>query len=182
MSIITRDHLFDELTLANKRLYSKFNLSLANFSRQTEGKEYHAATFNLNDRRIIYRSSKITPTKVGQFVTCWKRNLAGFTTPFQQEDPFNFLIISCGNDSVFGQFIFPKSCLIRQGIVSTPKSEGKRGFRLYPAWDYPTNKQAIKTQRWQMPYFVQIHPKIEIVQFSNLIEHKINRDANLLGI
>ncbi|MBE8715176.1 MepB family protein [Sphingobacterium hungaricum] len=170
----SRNDWFEELKLANAQLYAKLNLDLNNFKIQKESREYHAATFNLDDRKITYRTSKITPTKVGQFVTCWKRNSLGITVPFHQNDAFDFLIISCRNEGKFAQFIFSKSCLIEHAIVSNPNKKGKRGFRLYPIWDCPTNKQAVKTQKWQLPNFVQIHPTIEVNQFSHLFEPKPN--------
>lgn len=29
-------------------------------------------------------------------------------------------------------------------------------IRVYPSWDKPTSKQAIDTQKWQLPYFVDM--------------------------
>ncbi|WP_303966072.1 MepB family protein [Sporosarcina ureae] len=29
-------------------------------------------------------------------------------------------------------------------------------LRVYPAWDQPTSKQAMNTQKWQLPYFVDM--------------------------
>ena len=43
-------------------------------------------------------------------------------------------------------------------IISTSKKEGKRGFRVYPPWDTATNKQAVKTQQWQLDYYYEITP------------------------
>jgi len=35
--------------------------------------EYEACIFRLNDFFVRFGVSKITPTKIGQFVTLWKR-------------------------------------------------------------------------------------------------------------
>jgi hypothetical protein len=56
----------------------------------------------------------------------------------------------------FGQFIFPKSVLADNEILTRNGKEGKRGIRVYPPWDITTNKQADKTQSWQTKYFLQI--------------------------
>jgi len=133
--------------------YSDANLELSNFIPETEGKEYAASTFQLNDLKVIYREGKITPKKIGQFVTFWKRNSEGNTEPLHESDDFDFYIITVQHENKTGQFIFSKSILIKQGIISTQKKEGKRGFRLYPAWDNPTSTQAIKTQCWQLNHF-----------------------------
>jgi hypothetical protein len=55
-----------------------------------------------------------------------------------------------------GQFIFPKTVLANKGIISKNGISGKRGIRVYPPWDVPNNKQAEKTQRWQLNYFLTI--------------------------
>ena len=35
---------------------------------------------------------------------------------------------------------------------------GKRAIRVYPPWSYPVAKVAIKTQQWQLRYFVALAP------------------------
>ena len=46
--------------------------------------------------------------------------------------------------------------LSQQGIISTNLKEGKRGIRVYPPWDLTISKQAQKTQKWQLEYFLEI--------------------------
>lgn len=29
-------------------------------------------------------------------------------------------------------------------------------IRVYPSWDKPTSNQAIKTQKWQLEYFIEL--------------------------
>ena len=43
-----------------------------------------------------------------------------------------------------------------KGIITRNGKEGKRGIRVYPPWDIPTNKQAEKTKIWQAKYFLTI--------------------------
>ena len=101
----------------------------------------------------IVREAKITPKKIGQFVSIWKRNNEGITGPRHVNDDFEFLIIHCTAGKNRGQFIFPKSILIEKEIISTTEKEGKRGFRVYPPWDEPQSKQAIKTKACQVKFF-----------------------------
>ena len=110
----------------------------------------------LNGKTIEQRISKITPTKTGQFVTIWKRNKVGITEPFENSDNFDFVIIIARNEDNLWQFIFPKSVLADNGIITRNGKIGKRGIRIYPPWDIATNKQAMKTQSWQMKYFLTI--------------------------
>lgn len=119
-----------------------------------ECEEYSGYTCLLDTFTIKFRKAKITPKKIGQFVTVWKRNAEGITTPFSLLDPFDFYIILTEASNQVGCFIFPKSILGEKGILTTPKQEGKRGFRVYPTWDAPTSKQAQKTQQWQENYFI----------------------------
>jgi hypothetical protein len=130
--------------------------AITNIVNSPESKEYDACTFTIKSKKIIYRTAKITPTKVGQFVTIWKRNKLGITEPFTNADKFDFIIISCKSKNNFGQFIFPKSILIKNGIVTTVNKDGKRGIRVYPSWDKTINPQAIKSQAWQLLYFIKM--------------------------
>ncbi|MGB3160007.1 MAG: MepB family protein, partial [Carnobacterium sp.] len=60
------------------------------------------------------------------------------------------------NENVFGQFIFPKDLLLRKGILSSKSTKGKMAIRVYPSWDVPSNRQGVKTQEWQLPYFIDM--------------------------
>nr|WP_255509225.1 MepB family protein [Flavobacterium sp. J27] len=118
--------------------------------------DYGACTFELNDKKIQHRVAKITPTKVGQFVTIWKRNQQGITEPYHVTDALDFIFITTIENEKIGQFIFPKSVLAENAIISSDQKEGKRGIRVYPPWGEVTSKQALKTQSWQTKYFVTI--------------------------
>jgi hypothetical protein len=144
--------------------YEKIGLELSNFQVEAESSDYAAATFLLNDFKIRYREAKITPTKIGQFVTLWKRNSEGITAPFHVEDDLDFAIISVQKDDNLGQFIFPKTILHEKGILADHKKDGKRGFRVYPPWDIAENKQAKQTQTWQLQYFFEISAKTDIAK------------------
>ncbi len=137
-------------------LYDKVDFQISKMNNELEGTEYDACQFELNGMKIISRSSKITPKKIGQFVTFWKRNKKGITEPFSETDQIDFYVINVKTKNNFGQFVFPKSELINKGIISTEKKDGKRGFRVYPKWDNAENKQAKKTQEWQLKYFYEI--------------------------
>ena len=63
---------------------------MSKLERNAESTVYGACSFQLNDMKIEYRVSKTTPTKTGQFVTSWKRNAQGITTPFDISDDINF--------------------------------------------------------------------------------------------
>ncbi|HKX87326.1 MAG TPA: MepB family protein, partial [Flavobacterium sp.] len=134
-------------------VYQKCNLDLKNPELHKESIEYGACSFVINTKKIEHRVAKITPTKSGQFVTIWKRNEHGKTQPFSILDDFDFIIITCSSEDNIGQFIFPKSVLAEQGIITENKKEGKRGIRVYPPWDTADNKQAQKTQAWQIKCF-----------------------------
>lgn len=143
------------LSETKKNVFDKLGFELKNVSKEAESDEYSAHTFELDDRKIIFRNAKTTPKKTGQFVTCWKRNAIGITQPFEFSDRFDFLIVHAHFKNRHGQFVFPKSALLKQGIISGNSKEGKRGFRIYPVWDEPANSQAQKTQKWQLGYFLE---------------------------
>lgn len=121
---------------------------------EDESVEYGAYSFEINGLNIKFRVAKITPTKIGQFVTLWKRVGKGPIQPYDSSDLLNFIIVCTRNDKNFGQFVFPKSALINQNIFSVEGKGGKRGIRVYPPWDKAVNRQAQKTQKWQLSYFL----------------------------
>ena len=145
-----------ELKHAIKLVYDNCGFELMNLKVSAESSAYGACSFELNGKAVQHRVSKITPTKVGQFVTIWKRNQEGITAPFDILDNIDFLIISSRSGDNFGQFIFPKSILAEKELITLNGREGKRGVRVYPPWDITTNKQATNAQSWQTKYFVTI--------------------------
>lgn len=136
----------------------KYSLAIA----EPESTEYGACSFELNNLSVRFRVSKITPTKIGQFVTLWKRTGKGPIEPFDMVDDLDLVIISAMHEANFGQFIFPKSVLIEKGILSIKGKGGKRAIRVYPPWDIAINKQAQKTQQWQLNYFLDLSDAKEI--------------------
>ncbi len=155
------------LAQIKKEVYHRCLLEISAFTIEQESKEYDASRFELNGLKIITRNAKITPKKVGQFVTFWKRNENGPIEPFNDTDRIDYYTVNVRTESAFGQFVFPKSVLIKKGIISTQKKEGKRAFRVYPNWDVTKNKQAERTQKWQLNYFYEINT---LTDFKRVIE------------
>jgi hypothetical protein len=155
ISIMNSFH--NDLKIAKELVYDKCGFNLTKLSLDAESTAYGSCSFELNGRTVQYRIAKITPTKTGQFVTIWKRNNYGITEPFNISDNIDFIIISTRSEDNFGQFIFPKSVLAEKGIITQNGKVGKRGIRVYPPWDFTTNKQAQQTQIWQIKYFLTIN-------------------------
>ena len=139
--------------------YDPSGAVISQFEANPESKEYQACSFLLNNKKVIYRQAKITPTKTGQFVTIWKRNAAGITAPFDSEDAIDFFIITVQDNELLGQFIFPREVLSAKGIITHNNKGGKRGMRVYPPWNTVTSKQALVTQNWQAAYFYELLPE-----------------------
>jgi hypothetical protein len=155
-SSITIEELPKDFIYIKKLLANNYNFEITQPVLEPESSEYGACTFVLNNLNIRYRTAKITPTKTGQFVTLWKRINQGPIQPFDSNDPIDLFIISTRKDNHFGLFIFPKSIAIEKGIVTNGNKEGKRAIRVYPPWDVTTSKQAQKTRKWQLDYFLKI--------------------------
>lgn len=150
------------MELFEKQIVDLFGFEIVNLKLNSESKEYGACSFTLNGKSIQFRVSKITPTKIGQFVTIWKRNKEGITEPYDSSDQLDFIIIFSESGEKAGYFLFPSSILIEKGIISHKNKQGKRGIRVYPPWDIAANKQAQKTQSWQTNYFVSIEKNDEM--------------------
>jgi hypothetical protein len=150
------EELPKDFIYVKKVLSNNSNFEITQPVLEPESSEYGACTFVLNNLNVRYRTAKITPTKTGQFVTLWKRINQGPIQPFDSNDPIDLFIISTRKDNHFGLFIFPKSIGIEKGIVTNGNKEGKRAIRVYPPWDVTSSKQAQKTQKWQLDYFLEI--------------------------
>lgn len=142
---------------AQKEIYQPCGWISKNIQQGTESTEYGACTFEMNGARILFRVAKITPTKIGQFVTLWKRIGNGPTMPYDSADDIDLFVVSVRNHNHFGQFVFPKDVLQEKGIVSQDGNGGKRGIRVYPVWDKADNAQAKRTQAWQLKYFFAVN-------------------------
>ena len=145
-----------DLLLTKEKLYDTCNFECSFPEKEKESAEYAAYSFTINEKSILFRSAKITPTKIGQFVTLWKRIEKGPIQPFDYTDAMDLIVISVRKENCVGQFVFPKAVLCEKGIISTTTKEGKRAIRVYPPWDEAINKQAQKTQQWQLEYFLEI--------------------------
>jgi hypothetical protein len=154
--------LSTDLIILTDILLNKLNLTICNIEIEKESAAYSACTFEINGLKVLYREAKTTPTKIGQFVTIWKRNNEGVTEPFSVEDTIDFVVVSCRNGEYFGQFVFPKEVLGEKKIFTKNNIEGKRGIRVYPPWDIAINKQAIQTQTWQLEYFLEMATTVDI--------------------
>jgi hypothetical protein len=147
---------FNALSETKKRVFTPCGFELKNTTEEKESNTYSAFTFEINTLKIVFRVAKTTPTKIGQFVTLWKRINKGPIQPYDHTDAIDFVVINTKTTTHFGQFVFPKSILFEQGIFATSLKEGKRAIRVYPPWDKPTSSQALKTQQWQSLYFIEI--------------------------
>lgn len=145
-----------------------------------ESSAYKGLTLALNDKNIVYRKGKMTPDRPGAFLALWQRPsiLQGDNnkpTPLTSHE-LDYLFIHVEGDvdvmnnnlgtnqCSAGMFIFPVSLLIEKGIVASHKNKGKTGFRVFPPWSQNRgvvgtkvfSESGKKTQRWQLPYFVNI--------------------------
>jgi hypothetical protein len=145
-----------DLLLAHTRLYHPLGWACSTPQTEPESADYGAHALTVAGLRVRFRTAKITPTKVGQFVTLWQRVGTGPIQPFDAADPLDCAVVSVRRGAQLGQFVFPMAVLRQQGVVSVNGLGGKRALRVYPPWDTPTSRQAEKTQQWQRECFVDL--------------------------
>ncbi|TJZ54664.1 MepB domain containing protein [Streptomyces piniterrae] len=145
-----------DLLAAKGLVYDPSGFTCSRPVPEAESVEYGACEFTLDGLSVRFRVAKTTPTKVGQFVTVWKRSPGGPIQPFDAEDPVDLFVISTREGQRFGQFVFPRDVLCERDIVSRNGSGGKRAFRVYPPWVTTTNRQARSTQAWQLNHFLHL--------------------------
>jgi len=56
--------------------------------------------------------------------------------------------------------------------ISTEKKDKKRGFRVYSKWDKVQNRQAEKTQKWQLNHFYNINSNTDYRRVNELYSGK----------
>ena len=146
--------MIKELQEIELKIFNSCDLKILTIEQDLDNADYSGASIYFNKYKMKFRNAKITPKKIGQFVTLWKKNLVHKNEPYHIDDDFDYYIIVAKEKQKFGFFFFPKQVLVKQNILSEENRIGKMGFRVYPVWDAPTNKQAIKTKQWQASYFI----------------------------
>jgi hypothetical protein len=140
----------------NKVNFRTFKAIVTDFHKEPESIDYDACSYMLGESKVIYRKAHITPTKLGQFVTLWKRKRNGVIRPYDINDDFDLVIIYCVKNKKRGLFIFNKKVLNEYDIISGNKKLGKRALRIYPPWDKVTSPQSSKSKEWQLKYFTNL--------------------------
>lgn len=141
---------------AQNALYDACDFRVEHFVPEPESEEYYAHSCCINNKNIKFRIAKKTPTKTGWFVTLWKRGNDRIIAPYDASDSVDFFVVTILDKTKLGQFIFPKSILLKKNVFSTNNKGGKRAIRVYTPWDEATSAQAIKTQKWQVQYFIDL--------------------------
>ena len=146
----------DELTTAIRERYEPADLVLTDRPRrEAESADYGACRFGLDGHQVAFRVARTTPTKIGQFVTLWKREAPDAEiAPLDAADGVDLVIVSVADPGHRGQFVFDRQALIEHGVFSVDGKGGKRALRVYPPWSKPIAKDAMRTQQWQLRYFL----------------------------
>ncbi|MGV9268042.1 MepB family protein [Kitasatospora sp. NPDC003701] len=145
-----------DLRAAKELVYDPCGFACTRPVPEAESAEYAAHAFTLDGLSVRFRAARTTPTKVGQFVTVWKRAPGGPIRPFDTTDPVDLFVISTRDRHHAGQFVLPMDALRRHGVVSVDGAGGKRAFRVYPPWVTTTNRQAGSAQTWQLEHFLHL--------------------------
>ncbi|MCD9855296.1 MepB family protein [Epilithonimonas sp. JDS] len=146
--------MIKEIAALNDLVFRPLNLEISELTPDPECEDYLGFNFKINQTKIKFRKSKLTPKKVGQFVTFWKRDPDGKTVPFDINDDFDCYMICIEENMNSGLFIFPKTVLEKENLISSDVKTGKRGFRIYADWHFPNSRQAEKTKLWQAEFFI----------------------------
>ncbi len=152
----------EDFNYLRTRVFEVCGLEFSLPKKESESSEYHACLFEINNRSVVYRKAKVTPTKNGQFVTIWKRTGVQPIQPYDVLDNISLFVVAVKNEKRMGLFIFTQKVLIEQGVLSVCERGGKRAMRVYPPWVKTESKQAEKTQKWQLEFFAEI-PKDSLI-------------------
>ncbi len=144
------------LYLSYQQVYKACKMSCSKPKSDLESKLYAGCDFTLSSKQVKFRVGKATPTKVGHFVTVWKRVGKNPITSYDVQDPVDLVVVCVQDGENVGQFVFPKSVLAAQDIFSRSKKGGKRAIRIYAPWIRTENSQATESKAWQTKYFLNL--------------------------
>jgi len=115
-----------ELTEIKNEICNICKLLIFEFENEPESLEYDACRFELNRLKIICRNAKVTPKKIGQFVTFWKRNGNGPNEPFNEIEKIDFYTVNVrtekNSDNLFSPIYFDKK---RNNLNGQKKKENE---------------------------------------------------------
>lgn len=163
----------DELTFMLNAIPELQNPSPIQIDPIPENSKYCAMSFSIRDDDIIYRKGKVTPDRPGAFLTLWQRpdKTSTCNKPIAlKSNQLDFLMIEVSEIQKetprSGIFLFPKKILINKKILSANGNRGKTAFRVFPPWSSDRGHIGMKvfsdsgkkTQKWQLPFFVEITP------------------------
>ncbi len=152
------NEFYKALSFVKENFYEPNHFIIKSIQEEAQNSEYGAGRFQLNAKSVRFRVAKTTPNKIGQFVAFWEKDDANKNQAFSCDKATDLLVINTfSSRNRLGQFVFPKEVLLKHNILKTATTKGKMAMRVYPLWDKPTNKQAIKTQKWQLEYFFEIN-------------------------
>ncbi|MDW8799333.1 MepB family protein [Staphylococcus pseudoxylosus] len=137
------------------------SINLKNWETEFFNEEYESCTFQANNQNCRSRIAKKTPNKQGYFVVFWTKDNNNKNRPFTYNESCDKLIITVIDGSHKGLFIFPRDVLAKHNIIANGAKKGKMAMRLYPTWEHKLNQTAIKTQRWQSNYFIELTDNID---------------------
>lgn len=144
------------LNLSYQLVYKACEVNCSKPKPESESKLYAGHDFTLNNMKVKFRVGKSTPTKIGHFVTLWKRIGKNPIQPYDVEDPVDLVVVCVQDGKNVGQFVFSKSVLAAQDILSRSKKGGKRATRVYAPWIKTESSQATDSKIWQTKYFLNL--------------------------
>ncbi|MDA9472355.1 MepB family protein [Enterococcus sp. 5H] len=146
----------ESIDYISKLIYQISQSSLENVILEEQNKDYEGAFFTIGKHSFRSRKGKRTPKKQGYFVVFWEKDTLNNNKAYDFVRAPDKLIITIFDEDKRGQFIFPKELLAEKNILSTENKQGKMALRVYPDWVTSLNKTASMTQKWQLPYFLNL--------------------------
>lgn len=165
---MVKNNMHTNISLFQELIRVSTKLQLSKLKAEEENADYDGYSFYLNNYFIQFRTAKVTPKKIGQFVTFYKRLPSKIIAPFDIADSIDFYIIANSNANAKGFFILPKEALLKHDLISQNDSRGKRGFRVYLPNDSTLNKQSKLTQEWQAKYYLDLNLSRQEWQYGDL--------------
>lgn len=156
------------IKLTNTLLSCMGGHEITSITEEKQNSEYKGFSFSVYEHTYRSRLAKLTAKKKGYFVAFWEKDINNRNQAYSYDESPNKIVISVIDNERKGQFIFPKSVLLQQGVLRSETSKGKMAMRVYPSWEQELNSSAEKSQKWQMKYFIDVSKAVDIARLTDL--------------
>lgn len=151
-----KKYTYQSSKIINKTLLPYLGMTVKYRYKEPQMEKYEGFYFKMFDISFRNRLAKKTPVRKGYSVSLYERDENDKKQAFDMDSSSDITLINIVDGMHQGQFLFPKTVLLKHGILRKSGVKGKMTLRVYPSWETGLNAAALKELEWQTDYFVDL--------------------------